>query len=157
MRRLLAALELRLPPPLVAALCLGLMLALAWMLHAWRFPFSGRFILAGAVSIAGLGLALTGVRALRRAHTTMSPFSPHKTAVLVVDGIYGRTRNPMYLGLALVLTGIAIALANPASLAGPLLFVLWVDRFQIRAEERVLSERFGSAYTDYLTTTRRWI
>lgn len=124
MRRLLAALELRLPPPLVAVLCIGLMLKLAWALRGWQYPFAGRFIVAGLVATAGLALALAGARALRRAHTTISPFSPHKTAVLVVNGIYGRTRNPMYLGLALVLVGIAIALANPAALAGPALFVL---------------------------------
>lgn len=157
MRRLLAALELRIPPPLVAVLCIGLMLKLAWTLRAWQYPFAGRFMLASVVAVAGLALALAGVRALRRAHTTISPFSPHKTAMLVVHGIYARTRNPMYLGLALVLFGVAIALANPATIAGPLLFVLWIDRFQIRPEERVLTERIGSVYTDYLASTPRWL
>lgn len=157
MRRLLAALELWLPPPLVAVLCIGLMLKLAWTLRAWQYPFTGRFMVAGLVATAGLALALAGVRALRRAHTTISPFSPHKTAVLVVDGIYARTRNPMYLGLALLLVGIAIALANPAALVGPALFVLWIDHFQIRPEERVLTERIGSVYTDYLASTPRWL
>lgn len=157
MRRLLAALELRLPPPLVAVLCVGLMLKLAWTFRAWQIPFAGRFVVAGVVAVAGLALALAGVRALRRAHTTISPFSPHKTAVLVVTGIYARTRNPMYLGLALVLVGIAIALANPVAIAGPLLFAIWIDRFQIRPEERVLADRIGSIYTDYLASTRRWI
>jgi protein-S-isoprenylcysteine O-methyltransferase Ste14 len=157
MRPLLATLELRLPPPLVAVLCIGLMLTLARALPAWQYPFPGRLLVGGLVATAGLALVLAGIRALRRAGTTVSPVSPHKTTVLVVHGIYGRTRNPMYLGLALLLVGIAIALANPVALVGPVLFVIWIDRFQIRPEERVLAERMGSVYTDYLASTPRWL
>lgn len=132
------------------------MLAIAWHLQAWQFAFPGRFALAGLVALLGLGLALAGVRALLRAHTTISPMSPHKTGVLVVDGVYARSRNPLYLGLALILVAIAIALANPFTIAGPILFVWWIDRFQIRVEERVLMERIGSAYEHYLASTPRW-
>lgn len=156
MKRLLAAFELLLPPPLVALLCLGLMFKLAWLLRAWQFPFAGRFLLAGVVVLAGVALALVGVRALRHSYTTISPFTPHKTAVLVVDGVYARSRNPMYLGLGVVLVGVAIALANPATLLGPIVFVLWIDRFQIQVEERVLSDRIGTAYDDYRRRTPRW-
>lgn len=156
MKRLLARFELFVPPPLVAVLCVGVMLKLAWLLRAWQFPFPGRFLLAGIVVLGGVLVALAGVRALRRAHTTISPFAPHKTAVLVTDGIYARTRNPMYLGLLVVLLGVGIALANPAALLGAVLFVLWINRFQIRPEERVLSERIGSAYDSYRASAPRW-
>lgn len=156
MKRLIAALELLVPPPVVALLCVGLMFMLAWLFRAWQFPFPGRFLLAGVVAISGVALAVAGVRALRRAYTTISPFTPHKTAVLVVDGVYGRSRNPMYLGIGVVLVGIAIALANPATLLGPVMFVLWIDRFQIMVEERVLSDRIGTAYDDYRRRTPRW-
>lgn len=156
MKSLFARFELFLPPPLVAVVCVGVMLKLAWWLRAWQLPFPGRFLLAGVVMLGGVLLALAGVRALRRAHTTISPFSPHKTAVLVTDGLYARTRNPMYLGLLIVLLGAVIALANPAALLGAVLFVFWIDRFQIRPEERVLSERIGSAYDSYRANTPRW-
>lgn len=156
MKRLFARFELFLPPPLVAIVCVGVMLKVAWLLQRWQYPFPGRFLLAGIVMLAGILLALAGVRALRRAHTTISPCTPHKTAVLVTDGLYARTRNPMYLGLLIVVLGVAIALANPFTLIGPVLFVLWIDRFQIQPEERVLFERIGSAYESYRASTRRW-
>jgi protein-S-isoprenylcysteine O-methyltransferase Ste14 len=157
MQRLITGLELKLPPVLVAALCLAVMIGAAWLARAWRIQLPGRYLLAGAVAALGVGIALAGVRALRRARTTLSPFSPHKTAVLVVDGIYARSRNPMYLGLAILLAGVAIALANPLALVGPLLFVAWITRFQIVPEERVLGDRIGSVYADYVATTPRWL
>lgn len=155
-KHLLSALELRVPPPVVAALCVALMLALAALTPGLRLPFPGRLPLAALVGGGGLALALAGFRALRRAHTTVSPFSPHKTSVLVVTGIYARSRNPMYLGLALALAGVAIALAHPAAAIGPVVFVAWITRLQIVPEERVLAERMGSAYEAYRASTPRW-
>jgi len=72
-------------------------------------------------------------------------------------GIYRFTRNPMYVGLALVLLGWAALLSSPWALLGPLVFVLYINRFQIAPEERVLSAKFGAAYTEYIARVRRWL
>ena len=76
---------------------------------------------------------------------------------MVTNGIYGFTRNPMYLGLALILLGLAVFLASPWALLGPVGFVAFITRFQIRPEERALQARFGAAYTAYCARVRRWV
>jgi len=63
----------------------------------------------------------------------------------------------MYLGLLFALLGWAIFLANAAALAGPPLFVAWMNRLQIGPEERILSARFGPDFTEYLRSVRRWL
>jgi len=82
---------------------------------------------------------------------------PRKTTSLVTTGIFSWTRNPMYLGLAAALVGWAAFLSAAWSLLGPVLFVLYIDRFQIQPEERVLTELFGAEYTNYARRVRRWL
>lgn len=157
MSRLLRGLELKLPPPVVTLLALGLMLKLAYLTPAFRIALPGRFVIG--IVVAGLGIAITiaGFRALRRADTTISPLAPHKIVTLVTGGVYARTRNPMYLGLVLVLIGIAAAAAHPLALMVAMLAAWYLDRFQIQPEERVLSERLGSVYRAYTARVRRWL
>lgn len=92
-----------------------------------------------------------------RRHTTINPLSPRKSTALVTGGVYRFTRNPMYLGMACLLTAWAVWLAALLAFAGPVLFVLYITRFQIRPEERVLTELFGLPYTDYTQRVRRWL
>jgi protein-S-isoprenylcysteine O-methyltransferase Ste14 len=75
----------------------------------------------------------------------------------VDSGIYRFTRNPMYLGMLLVLTAGAVYLGNLAAFAVLPLFVLSMNRLQIRPEERFMREKFGDAYRDYAARVRRWI
>lgn len=150
-------LEHRIPPPVVGAVA-GLV---AW-LCAWLGPDTGLSarigMIAGAlVALGGIVVALLGVRGFRRAGTTLSPLKPDEASSLVETGIYRHTRNPMYLGLALLLLGWALVLASPLALVGPLLFVVWMTRFQIIPEERALSRLFGSQYEAYRRRVRRWI
>ena len=109
---------------------------------------------------------------MRQARSVSSPFlapsfseisrqntsTPYVAASsLVATGVFRFTRNPMYLGLFLVLAGWAAHLANAAALAGPLLFALYVTRFQILPEERALATKFGPEFDAYKLRTRRWI
>ena len=87
----------------------------------------------------------------------MSPLKPDTASRLVTSGVYGFTRNPMYLGLCLVLAGWAFFLSSPLMLLGPLAFILYITRFQIVPEERSLSSLFGEAFADYQAKVRRWI
>ena len=117
----------------------------------------GRLALFGAIAVIGVGVAAAGVIAFKRAGTTVNPLTPEESSALVVSGIYSRTRNPMYLGMALVLAGWAVFLANPLALAGLAAFVIYIDRFQIRPEERALRSLFGAAYEAWRARVRRWL
>ena len=82
---------------------------------------------------------------------------PQAASSLVVAGVYKITRNPMYLGLSLVLVGWAVFLWSAWALLGPVVFVAYISRFQIAPEERVLASLFGSEYSAYKTKVRRWL
>ena len=82
---------------------------------------------------------------------------PQTTSSLVCSGIYRVTRNPMYLGLVFVLVAWAVFLSSAWALLGPMAFALYMNRFQIAPEERVLSSMFGASYSDYLSRVRRWL
>ena len=83
--------------------------------------------------------------------------TPASASSLVTSGVYGVTRNPMYVGLLFVLVAWASLLAAPWTLIGPLVFVAYISRFQIAPEERALSTIFGDAYSQYRTRVRRWL
>ena len=89
--------------------------------------------------------------------TTVNPLRPEKASSLVTSGIFRLTRNPMYLGLALI---VAAAAAWYGNLLGGFvvpMFVLYINRFQIVPEERALAAKFGTAFDAYRSRTRRWI
>jgi protein-S-isoprenylcysteine O-methyltransferase Ste14 len=151
------ALELRIPPPAVTlAFALAMWLA-ARALPLARAPFPRHHLVAAVLLAAGLITSILGMRAFARAGTTINPMRPGNVSSLVVTGIYGLSRNPMYLGLLTILLAWAALLANPATLILVGLFVLYMNRFQIDPEERVLSERFGAAFSAYRKAVRRWI
>jgi len=110
-----------------------------------------------AVAITGLGIGFIAVQQFRKAQTTLSPLKPESSSALVDTGIFSKSRNPMYLGVLLILTGWAIYLGQPITLAGLVIFVLYITRFQIVPEERVLMKTFGRDFTDYKGRVRRWI
>jgi protein-S-isoprenylcysteine O-methyltransferase Ste14 len=149
-------LEHKVPPPAV-----GLTLALAmWYLGPaldWSAVGSLRKVLALALVLAGLGFDALGLLAFYRAKTTVNPLRPARASALVATGVYRFSRNPMYVGMALVLSGIAVGLGSVVALAGPALFVAFITRFQIIPEERVMATKFGSDYADYCQRVRRWL
>jgi protein-S-isoprenylcysteine O-methyltransferase Ste14 len=105
----------------------------------------------------GVGLSVAGVRSFRRAQTTLNPTKPQEASSLVTTGIYRVTRNPMYLGLSLVLLAWTVFLSSAWALLGVAAFVLYINRLQIAPEERALSQLFGSEYTAYQAKVRRWL
>jgi len=89
--------------------------------------------------------------------TTVNPQSPGQATTLVTDGIYNITRNPMYVGMLLVLTAFVLWLGAPSAGLAAGAFFLSIDRFQIRTEERFLSQNFGKNYEDYTKRVPRWL
>jgi protein-S-isoprenylcysteine O-methyltransferase Ste14 len=151
------ALETRVPPPLVG-LVMG---ALAWLASSASTPtgiaFSVRVTAAIGLALLGLAISFAGVRTVRRAETTLNPLKPETATALVTHGIYSRTRNPMYLGMATWLLAWSAWLGTPLGLIGAPLFVLYMNRFQIGPEERALTGLFGAEYAAYMARVRRWL
>jgi protein-S-isoprenylcysteine O-methyltransferase Ste14 len=151
------ALEHRIPPPVVALLIAMAMWGVAQGLPALQVPGILRFGLANTLFAVGIILAALGIRALRQARTTINPVQPELAAAIVTSGVYRYTRNPMYVGLAGVLTGWAAFLAVPWTLFGPVVFVLFITRFQIIPEENALGLKFSLEYGAYKNKVRRWL
>lgn len=133
------------------------MAALAWALPRASLAIPARVPVGVALALAGLAICGAGVASFRRAGTTVNPMTPEASSALVETGIYAYTRNPMYLGFATLLAGWAVALSNGASLALLPLFVLYLDRYQIRPEERALAPLFGDAFAAYANRVRRCV
>lgn len=150
-------LENRIPPPLVGLVCAIAMWGLARATPAFAMPSALCLALAAGCALLGIGIAVAGVAAFRRARTTVNPLKPESASELVTGGIYRITRNPMYLGMALVLLGWALFLSAPASLLGVVAFVAFIDRLQIRPEERAMLALFGESFRAYATRVRRWL
>jgi len=153
---MLRVLETRVPPPVVLLLAAALMWCLANLSPA-SLHWPGTGWLAAALGTAGLALNLVPKWWFGRAGTTVNPMRPQATSRLVVAGPYRFSRNPMYLGHALLLLAWASVLAQPFALAGVGLYLAWITRFQILPEERMLTERFPDAYPAYRRRVRRWL
>lgn len=105
----------------------------------------------------GVAIILAGFLAFLRAKTTVNPLTPEATTAMVTSGIYRFSRNPMYLGFLVVLTGWAMYLSNLLAFAFLPLFVLYINRFQIVPEERALCAKFSHVFTAYKCSVRRWL
>lgn len=151
------ALELKIPPPAVTVLIAGAMWGGSLVAPLLAVPTLIRVAAAVAIALAGGGFSLAGIISFRHARTTVNPMKPETTSLLVCSGIYRLTRNPMYLGLFFVLVAWAVFLSSAWALLGPLAFVLYINRFQIEPEERVLSAMFGLDYAAYKSRVRRWL
>jgi protein-S-isoprenylcysteine O-methyltransferase Ste14 len=151
------SLELKIPPPAVALAVALLMWSIARATPFAGWAITGRAVVAVMLATAGACISLMAVISFRRARTTVNPLRPGTASTLVTGGIYRHTRNPMYLGLSIILLGWAVYLANaPALLLLPG-FVLYIYRFQIVPEERTLAALFGAEYQAYRTRVRRWL
>jgi len=92
-----------------------------------------------------------------KSKTTVNPVKFKKVNKLVTSGIYKYSRNPMYLGMILIIISTSIFYLNYYSVITPFIFYFWINRFQIKREEIFLKEKFGKEYLSYMSKTRRWI
>ena len=151
------ALEHKIPPPVVALLVGAAMWGISLVTPPIEIPALIRVVAAFTIAVAGVVIAVSGVVAFRRASTTVNPLKPETASSLVTCGVFRFTRNPMYVGLALALLGWAVYLSSIVAYLGPLVFVLYMNRFQIAPEERALTALFGPAFADYRGRVRRWL
>ena len=147
-------LSLRVPPLVLAALFAITMWSLPALLS---IMIPGVWIVACALAMAGGSLCMAGVLAFRHANTTVNPTNPEASTALVVCGVYRLTRNPMYLGFALLLLALAVWLGKMSAILLVPLFVAYLQQFQIRPEEDALRARFGVSFDIYCQQVRRWL
>jgi len=157
MRRLLSLLELKLSPVMTTAVLAVAMWFIADNNAGLQLPAGLRWAALLLLLTAGAAVGLAGVRTFHRARTTVNPYRPQASSRLVTSGVYRHTRNPMYLGLMLALAGWGIYLANPWSLLLGFAFVPFMNRFQIRPEERALEKTWGEEFRNYCRRVRRWL
>ena len=122
------------------------------VLAAYAFP---RYLAGATLAVWGFVMIVMGTRRFQAAGTNIPPNLP--TTALVVDGIYRRTRNPLYLGATLVYLGLSVVAGSfwAIGLVVPLLWV--INTGVIAREERYLEGKFGDAYRTYKARVRRWV
>ncbi len=151
------ALENRIPPVL-AVIIFGFLM---WLFPGGSMtssqPGVARTIFMVLTLIAGIFFCFAGVQAFRSAKTTVNPLQPDSASSLVTTGVYRFTRNPMYLGFALLLVAWTLLLGSMGSVLGVAGFVIFITRFQIIPEERAMHSLFGQAYSEYAEKVHRWI
>ena len=151
------SLELRIPPPIAGLMVAAGRWTVAHLPPVLQLPNLVRLPVAAVFGAIGVAIAVGGVMSFRRAKTTVNPLKPETSAALVSTGVYSFTRNPMYLGMVLVLFAWAVYLASIWSFVGPVFFGLYITRFQIVPEERVLDRLFGARFAEYKKRVRRWL
>ena len=150
-------LELKVPPVAVVLVFAGMM----WLASRYEtslvlaLPWRG--VLAVMVAIIGIAISLAGVIKFHQAKTTVHPVKLEATTAMVTSGVYRFSRHPMYLGFLLAFMGWATWLSHALAFIFLPFFVLYMNRFQIMAEERTLAAKFGREFTEYQNSVRRWL
>ena len=148
--------KLKIPPVVVISIFGLSMFLLAEVLPFGNFQFTGQSYLIVAL-LGGVFLILvTALFGFYRARTTIDPREPSKASQLVTGGIYKYSRNPMYLGMLLVLLAWGLWLGNAFNTILAAGFVSYMNAFQILPEEKALTDKFGKTYIQYSKSVRRW-
>ena len=109
------------------------------------------------ILLIGVLILITPIFKFIKSNTTIDPIRFKKVNKLITTGIYSYSRNPMYLGLLIIVISTSIFYLNIFSTTTPILFYCWINKFQIKREEIFLKEKFGNEFLSYIKKTRRWI
>ena len=150
-------LELKIPPLalFVVILLLSYWLANSLTFASFPFPYS-QVIAALGIFVSGI-IGVSAVWEFKKRKTTVNPIKVDNASLVVDSGIFGYSRNPMYLALFILIFCFGYYLQNLLSVSLSFLFVIYMNRFQILLEERALESLFGAEYVDYKQKVRRWI
>ncbi len=149
--------ELKVIPVVVFAVAGLLMWLLAATIPALDFHFMFRRVVIIVLMVTGITIGIAGVAAFRLQRTTVNPAEPQRASTLVTSGVFRFSRNPMYLGLLLLLIAWGLVVQNVAAFVVLPAFVIYMSRYQIRPEERALASLFGSDFDAYRQRVRRWL
>ena len=146
------------PPPLMALAVVVIGLVLDWLLPAdvlrAALPFTARIVIGVLLMVAGGALAFAARSHFGRVGTEVKPWRP--STILVTDGVFGRLRNPMYVGMTILLIGLSIALASDWMLVLTIVLVPVLHFGVVKREERYLTAKFGEPYRAYMARVPRY-
>ena len=145
----------RIPPPIVTFIC-GISIYYSKSFFNQFLNISNNGI-SLFLLILGLTVFISAVRSFKKQKTTVNPLKPKKASSLVTSGIFRFSRNPMYLGMLIILLSISFKFNLLGGMIISLLFFIFITKFQILPEEEAMNELFGDKFTKYSDTTRRWI
>lgn len=151
------SLELKIPPALLMVIFVLAISLLDDWIPGFKQNWAWHELAAKLIFALALVFIVTGVVSFRMADTTVDPTRPQQVSSIVTTGIFRFTRNPMYLGFTLILLAYVVKLSNPITAVMVVLFVLYMNQFQIKPEERALTALFGDEYRNYAAAVRRWL
>ena len=146
---------LKIPPPLLVLILVMSNYFSSKKIDLILFP--NQNLISFIILIIGLLILINPILKFIKSKTTIDPIKFKKVNKLITSGIYRYSRNPMYLGLLMLVTSTSIFYLNIFSITTPVFFYCWINRFQIKREEIFLTKKFGKEYLLYKTKTRRWI
>ena len=106
---------------------------------------------------AGLSILILAVSLFKKQNTTVNPIKIENASYLVTSGIFEYSRNPMYLGMVLILLGLALMFNLIGGTLFTLLFTIYITKFQIRPEEEVMERLFREDFLRYKQNVRMWL
>lgn len=147
----------RVPPPIVMLILAVLMWGISQISINIEMSYLIRMLSLLTLILFAMLFCIEGVISFKLAKTTTNPLKPEAASSLVVSGIYKYSRNPMYLGFALFLLAWSVYLASVMSIVGVVVFVCYMNQFQIMPEEAALNKVFGNEFEQYKSKVRRWL
>ena len=145
----------KIPPPIVTFIC-GIAIYLSKSFFNQFFIYSNNRI-SLFLLILGLVVFISAVKSFRRHKTTVNPLEPRQASSLVTSGIFKFSRNPMYLGMLIILLSISFKFNLIGGMLTSVFFYSFITKFQIFPEEEAMIELFGDEFIEYSNRTRRWI
>ncbi|MDG2188208.1 MAG: isoprenylcysteine carboxylmethyltransferase family protein [Candidatus Marinimicrobia bacterium] len=145
----------KIPPPIVTA-TFGLIIYFSKSFSP-VYSFENSNMISVIFLLFGLGIFSAAVQSFKKHKTTINPLSPDKASSLVNSGIFSYSRNPMYLGMLLILLSVSFKFNISGGLFISFLFKIYITRFQIIPEEKAMAKLFGEEFITYKNQTRRWI
>ena len=142
-------------PPIVTFIC-GIVIYFSKSFFNEFFSYSNDAI-SLFLLILGLVVFISAVKSFRKQKTTVNPLEPRQASSLVTSGIFKLSRNPMYLGMLIILLAVSFKFNLIGGILTSLFFYIFITKFQILPEEAAMNELFGNEFIVYSKKTRRWI
>ena len=146
--------ETKIPPPIVTLIFIFLIAYSNRLVEPFSFDY--QISLGILIIILGLSVLISAARVFKQLETTINPMQPSQASRLAIIGPFKYTRNPMYLGMSVMLLGFGLIFGAKLTLCLVILFILYITFFQIIPEERAMKEKFND-WEDYCSKVRRWL
>ena len=121
------------------------------------FTFSYQIYISFFFLCLAVSFFLTGIIEFRKHKTTLNPLMPEESTTLLTTGVFKFSRNPIYLSLLNLLIAFSIYLGSFIGLIITPLFVVYINLFQIKPEEKAMFKLYGKEFENYCSNVRRWI